>query len=45
MTGSMIVYDFPNRQSLDRILKDKPYIIGGVWKKIEIKPFRATKMD
>jgi len=45
MTGSMIVYDFPNRQSLDRILKDEPYIIGGVWKKIEIKPFRATKMD
>jgi uncharacterized protein YciI len=44
MIGSMIVYDFPDRQSLDEILKDEPYITGGVWKKIEIKPFRHAKI-
>lgn len=45
MTGSMIIYDFPDRQSLDRRLNDEPYIIGGVWKKIEIKPFRAARKE
>ena len=40
----MIVYEFPDRQSLDERLKDEPYITGGVWKKIEIQPFRHAKM-
>ncbi len=40
MIGSMIVYEFPNREALDEKLKNEPYITGGVWKKIEIKPFR-----
>ena len=43
MIGSMIVYEFPDRQSLDEMLKGEPYIINGVWKKIEIKPFRVAK--
>jgi uncharacterized protein YciI len=43
MIGSMIVYDFPDRQTLDSSLKDEPYITGGVWKKIEIQPFRHAK--
>jgi uncharacterized protein len=44
MIGSMIVYEFPDRQSLDERLKDEPYINGDVWKKIEIQPFRHAKM-
>lgn len=40
MIGSMIVYDFPDRASLDKKLKDEPYIYGRVWEKIEIRPFR-----
>lgn len=44
MIGSVIVYDFPNRQSLDEKLKGEVYITGGVWKKIEIQPFRLAKM-
>ena len=44
MIGSMIVYEFPDRQSLDERLKDEPYISGDVWKKIEIQPFRHAKM-
>lgn len=42
MTGSMILYDFPDRKSLDEKLKDEPYITGNVWKKIEIRPFRLA---
>jgi uncharacterized protein YciI len=44
MTGSMIVYDFPDRQSLDAKLKEEPYITCEVWKRIEIRPFRLAKI-
>ena len=40
MIGSMIVYEFPDRKSLDEKLKEEPYITAGVWEKIEIHPFR-----
>jgi len=45
MIGSMVVYDFPDRQSLDARLKAEPYITEGVWKKIEIQPFRLAKIE
>jgi uncharacterized protein YciI len=45
MIGSMIVYDFPDRKTLDERLKDEPYIYGGVWQKIEIAPFRLAKIE
>jgi uncharacterized protein YciI len=45
MIGSMIVYDVPDRSSMDKILKDEPYLTNGVWEKIEIKPFRAARIE
>jgi uncharacterized protein len=45
MIGSMIIYDFPDMQSLEERLKDEPYITGGVWEKTEIKPFRLAKIE
>jgi uncharacterized protein len=45
MIGSMIVYEFPDRQSLDEKLLEEPYITAGVWKKIEIQPFRSAKIE
>jgi uncharacterized protein YciI len=45
MIGSVIVYEFPDRQSLDEKLREEPYITGGVWKKIEIQPFRHARME
>lgn len=44
MIGSMIVYDFPDKQSLDIKLKDEPYITGRVWEKVEIRPFRLASI-
>jgi len=44
MIGSTIVYEIADRQALDERLKDEPYIFGGVWQKIEIKPFRLAKI-
>ena len=43
MIGSMIVYEYPDRQSLDSMLKEETYINNRVWEKIEIKPFRTAK--
>lgn len=45
MIGSMILYEFPDRKSLDERLKGEPYITGGVWQKIEIKPFRLARIE
>jgi uncharacterized protein len=45
MVGSMIVYDYPDRESFDKSLQDEVYFTQGVWKKVEIKPFRMAKTD
>jgi uncharacterized protein YciI len=45
MIGSMIVYEFPDRKTLDEYLKDEPYITGGVWQKIEIRPYRLAQIN
>jgi uncharacterized protein YciI len=45
MIGSMILYNFPDRATLDESLKDEPYCFGKVWEKIEIKPFRVAKIQ
>ena len=45
MIGSMIVYDFPDHQSLEEKLKDEPYITKKVWEKTEIQPFRIAKIE
>jgi uncharacterized protein YciI len=45
MIGSVILYDFPDRASLDEKLKDEPYINEKVWEKIEIMPFRLANIE
>ena len=45
MIGSVIVYEAADRQALDELLKDEPYIKGDVWRKVDIRPFRLAKLD
>ena len=45
MIGSMIVYEFPDRSALDVSLENEPYITGGVWQKIEIRPYRLASIE
>jgi uncharacterized protein YciI len=45
MIGSMIVYEFPDRRALDECLKSEPYITGGVWSKIDIRPYRLANIE
>jgi uncharacterized protein YciI len=44
MIGSTILYECPDRKTLDERLKNEPYITKGVWKKIEIRPFRLANI-
>ncbi len=36
MTGSMAILDFPSKEKLQDYLKKEPYILGKVWKTIEV---------
>jgi uncharacterized protein len=45
MIGSMILYEMPDRSTLDERLKNEPYIYNGVWDKVEIRPFRLAKIE
>jgi uncharacterized protein YciI len=42
MIGSVILYEFPDRASMDERLKDEPYINQEVWKEIKIMRFRLA---
>jgi uncharacterized protein len=44
MIGSMIIYEYPDRNALDKALQDEPYYTEGVWQKVEIQPFRMAKI-
>jgi uncharacterized protein YciI len=45
MIGSMILYEFPDRATMDERLKDEPYLKADVWRKVEIRPFRLAKIS
>jgi len=42
MIGSAILVDFAHRADLDRWLATDPYVTGGVWHTIEVKPCRVS---
>ena len=42
MVGSMLLVEFPDRNGLDAWLERDPYVTGGVWKEVEVRPFRAA---
>jgi uncharacterized protein len=45
MIGSMIVYEYADRNSLDAMLREEPYITGKVWQEIDIRPFRKAHSE
>ena len=43
MIGSFIVCDFASREELESTwLSHEPYVVGGVWKRIEIHPIQLS---
>ena len=45
MVGSVVFAEFPSRAELDAWLAREPYVSEGVWKQIEVKPFRLAVLD
>jgi len=44
MIGSMLVVEYPSRADVDAWLKSEPYVVGDVWRKIEVYPARVAPM-
>lgn len=42
MIGSMLLLDLETEEQLTAYLKADPYIVQGVWEKIDVKPFRRA---
>jgi uncharacterized protein len=42
MVGSTIVAEFETREELEEWLRNDPYVIEGVWRHIEVHPFRTA---
>ena len=42
MIGSMLLVEFPDRADLDAWLAADPYVTGGVWREVEVTPFRSA---
>ncbi len=45
MIGSMILYEVENRETLDKLLENEPYIYNKVWEKIDIRPYRLAHIE
>ncbi|HEY9679243.1 MAG TPA: YciI family protein [Drouetiella sp.] len=41
MIGSTVICDFESRAELDAWLKKEPYIVGDVWKTVDITPCKV----
>jgi uncharacterized protein YciI len=41
MIGSVLVLDFPSRDAFDEWLKIEPYMLGNVWRRVDVQPFRV----
>ncbi len=44
MIGSILIVDFPTMEDLDEWLKIEPYVLGDVWRKIEVKPCKVPPL-
>lgn len=43
MIGSAVVYECPDRESVERYVADDPYTAGDVWRDVTIYPFRMVR--
>lgn len=42
MIGSALIVDFPSEKEVHDWIHNDPYTKGGVWKQVEVKPFRSA---
>lgn len=44
MRGSIMIVQFETKEDFQNWYDNEPYITGGVWKEIEVKPFRVAEV-
>ena len=44
MRGSIMIVQFETNEDFQQWYYNEPYITGGVWKEIEVKPFRVAEV-
>lgn len=44
MVGSVVIYEFPGWDEMEAYLDTEPYVTEGVWKKMDVKPFRLANI-
>ena len=44
MIGSMLMLDLATEEQLKNYLNTDPYIIQGIWDKIDVRPFRPAEV-
>ena len=45
MKGSVLILDFDDRSTLDDYLKNEPYVVEGVWQKIEVETMNVVLVN
>ena len=45
MKGSALVMEFPGRAALDAYLAGEPYVVEGVWQKIEVEAMNVVLVN
>ena len=45
MKGSALVTEFPDRAALDEYLKNEPYVVEGVWQKVEVETMNVVLVN
>ena len=45
MKGSALVMEFPDRAALDEYLSNEPYVVEGVWQRIEVETMNVVLVN
>lgn len=45
MKGSALVMEFPDRAALDEYLSNEPYVVEGVWQRIEVDTMNVVLVN
>ena len=45
MIGSLLVMEFPSRKELDEYLANEPYVVEGVWQKVEAEAMNVVLVN
>jgi len=45
MKGSALVMEFPDRAALEEYLRNEPYVLEGVWQKIEVETMNVVLVN